>query len=148
MAYTISCYILFDITNTGFVSRQKPTSPDDTHRRNTQNNFDTVIQAISLRSQPENITIPIKTQIKFDEVTHFGFFFEQQEEESYPCWEFQFDIQHKSVYDNGISELGALYGDCDRVPMIICGTEWNKLPAFLDSSGELRNIYFKVTSYE
>lgn len=76
---------------------------------------------------------------------NFGFLFEQQEDEEYPCWSFEFDIQHPSVFDDGISELGALYSDCDMVPMIKCGTEWDKLPAFLDTSEELRNIYFKVT---
>ena len=148
MAYTITCYTLFDINNTGFVSRQRPTNVADIHRRNTQNNFDTIIQAISLRSQPESITIPEKTEIRFDEFVEFGFFFTQQEDEVYSCWSFDFEIQHKSVYDNGISELGALYGDCDRVPIILCGTEWSKLPSFLDTSDELRNIYFKVKSYD
>jgi len=28
--------------------------------------------------------------------------------------------------------------------MIKCHTEWNQLPMFLDTSDELRNIYFKV----
>jgi len=28
--------------------------------------------------------------------------------------------------------------------MIKCGTEWEKLPSFLDTSTELRNIYFKI----
>jgi hypothetical protein len=148
MAYTIACYTLFDVTNTGFVSRQRPTNAVDMHRRNTQNNFDTIIQAISLRSQPENITVPEKSQIRFDEFQEFGFFFTQQENEVYNCWSFDFEIQHKSVYDNGISELGALYSDCDRVPIILCGTEWEKLPSFLDTSNELRNIYFKIKSYD
>ena len=59
---------------------------------------------------------------------------------------FNFEIQHASVFSDGITELGALYTDCDGVTMIKCGTEWDKLPAFLDTSLELRNIYFKVIS--
>jgi hypothetical protein len=31
--------------------------------------------------------------------------------------------------------------------MILCGTEWEKLPSFLDTSEELKNIYFTV-NYE
>jgi len=40
--------------------------------------------------------------------------------------------------------LGGLYSDCEGVPMIKVGTEWDKLPNFLDTSPELRNIYFEV----
>jgi hypothetical protein len=114
------------------------------YKRNTQSNFDTVQQAISLRSQPEIVRIPEKTMIRFDEFTEFGFLFTQFEDETYPCWSFDFAVQHPSVFYDGVNELGALYSDCDRVPMIKCSTEWGNLPAFLDSSDELRNIYFKV----
>ena len=57
---------------------------------------------------------------------------------------FDFSIQHPSVFDDGITELGALYSDCEGIPMIKCETSWNKLPQFLDSSDEMRNIFFKV----
>ncbi len=146
MSYKITCYTLFDITQTGVSNRPRPivdADPDTwQYRRNTQCNFDTILQAISLRSQPEIISNPSKQAINFDEFDNFGFLFEQEENEKYPCWSFDFSIQHPSVFNDGISELGALYNDCDRVPMILCGTEWGKLPSFLDSSPELRNIYF------
>ena len=150
MSFTLSCYTLFDITPTGIMNRNKPTNDEDMplwlHKRNTQCNFDTVLQAISLRSQPD-LTTPVKrTDIRLDEFTDFGFLFEQQDDETYPCWSFEFEIHHASVFYNGITELGALYSDCEGVPMIKCGTEWDKLPAFLDTSDELRNIYFKVVS--
>lgn len=111
---------------------------------NTQCNFDTVIQAISIRSQPEEITTPEKLLIKFDSTEDFGFLFKQESEEGIPCWTFTFSINHADVFNDGISELGALYSDCDLVPMIKCGTEWDKLPEFLDSSDDLRNIHFEV----
>jgi len=148
MSYRISCYTLFDITQTGVLNRTKPNEGQDlaewVQKRNTQCNFDTVLQVIALRSQPEIVNFPSKEVIKFNEFEHFGFLFEQIENESYPCWKFEFDVQHPSVFDDGVTDLGALYGDCDGVPMILCGTEWDKLPAFLDSSPELRNIYFTV----
>jgi hypothetical protein len=145
MSYTISCYTLFDVTQTNVPNRYRPDMDREWHhKRNTQSNFDTVQQVISLRSQPENVRTPIKISIRFDEFTDFGFLFEQEENETYPCWSFDFDVQHPSVFYDGVSDLGALYNDCDRVPMIKCGTEWDKLPLFLDSSDELRNIYFKV----
>ena len=150
MSFTITCYTLFDITQTGIVNRQKPGPDEDMtvwlHKRNTQCNFDTVVQAVSLRSQPDVLAAPEQIKIRLDEFDNFGFLLAQQEDELYDCWTFSFEIQHPSVFDNGISDLGALYNDCDNVPMIKCGTEWNKLPAFLDTSDELRNIYFKVIS--
>jgi hypothetical protein len=145
MSYIISCYTLFDITQTNVPNRYRPDMDQEwRYKRNTQSNFDTVQQAISLRSQPEIVRIPEKTMIRFDEFTEFGFLFSQLEDETYPCWSFDFTVQHPSVFYDGVNELGALYSDCDRVPMIKCHTEWVNLPAFLDSSDELRNIYFKV----
>ena len=145
MSYTITCYTLFDITQTNVLNRHRPDMDDKLrHKRNTQSNFDTVQQAISLRSQPEIVRIPEKTMIRFDEFTEFGFLFMQFEDETYPCWSFDFTVQHPSVFYDGVNELGAWYSDCDRVPMIKCETEWANLPSFLDSSDELRNIYFKV----
>jgi hypothetical protein len=139
---------MFDITPTGVTNRSRPTDVSELelwlHKRNTQCNFDTVIQSISLRSQPDVVKNPKKIDIRFDEFTDFGFLFQQFEDDTYPCWSFDFEIQHASVFEDGINDLGALYTDCDQVPMIKCGTEWLMLPAFLDTSPELRNIYFKV----
>lgn len=147
MSFTVSCYTLFDITQTGVINRSRPGPEDDPevwlNKRNTQCNFDTIVQAISLRSQPEDITDTIQTKIKFSEFENFGFLFEDDDAEI-NCWSFSFSVQHPSVYHDGITELGSLYSDCDQIPMIKTNTAWSKLPAFLDSTDELRNIYFKV----
>lgn len=148
MSYRIQCWCLFDTTRTGVIHRNKPGDDEDPKewilRRNSQCNFDTILQVISLRSQPELLTDPEKIELRFDSVDYFGFLFSQQDDELYPCWKFDFEVQHPNVFEDGISELGGLYRDCDRVPMILCGTEWNKLPSFLDVSPELRNIYFEA----
>ena len=124
MSYTITCYTLFDITQTNVLNRHRPDMDNEfRYKRNTQSNFDTVQQAISLRSQPEIVRIPEKTVIRFDKFTEFGFLFEQEENETYPCWSFDFNVQHPSVFYNGVNELGALYNDCDREPMSKCHTE-------------------------
>lgn len=150
MSFRLICYVLFDITQTGVNDRRSASeynSPQWIQRRDTQCNFDTVIQAISLRSQPEDITIPVRADIKFTD-DRFGFLFVQTEDEEYPCWSFSFNINHPGVFDKNGEELGLLYDDCDMVPMIKCGTEWDKLPMFLDASDELRNIYFEVIHEE
>lgn len=152
MSYIITCFTLFDITQTNVRNRSRPelgaNSETWLYQRNTQCNFDTVQQAISLRSQPEIIRKPEMKRIRFDEFLEFGFLFEQHEEETYPCWSFDFTVQHPSVFRDEVSELGSLYRDCDKIPMIKCNTEWDKLPGMLDTSDELRNIYFKVISHD
>jgi hypothetical protein len=148
MSYTITCYTLFDITQSNVLSRHRPQVDDDQavwlHKRNTQCNFDTILQAISLRSQPDVIRIPERKEIRFDEFTDFGFLYEQEENKTYPMWSFDFTVQHHSVFYDGVSELGALYKDCEGVPMIKCNTAWDKISSVLDTTDELRNIYFKV----
>ena len=96
----------------------------------------------SLRSQPDIIRNPKKYHIKFSEFTNFGFLYEDELEVN--CWSFDFTVQHSSVFKDGISDLGALYNDCHNVPMTKCGTEYSKLSNKLDSTDELRNIYFEV----
>jgi hypothetical protein len=145
MPIKLVCFTLFDITQTNVPNRGKPTEHDNiqnwTYKRNTQCNFDTLLQAISLRSQPEEISEPIKLQIKLDGSNNFGFVY--QGIDSYAnCWTFNFTVQHTSVFENGVTELGALYNDCDKIPMVICGTEIPHLPNFLDISPELKNVYF------
>ena len=146
MSFKVSCYTLFDITQTGVINRTRPAPDEDVDawlfKRNTQCNFDTILQVISLRSQPEEISTPKVSQINLSEFENFGFLLENDEKIN--CWKFSFTIQHPSVFYDGINDLGSLYSDCDQVPMIKTNTIWDKLPAFLDSSDELRNIYFKV----
>jgi hypothetical protein len=88
----------------------------------------------------------ITEKINFKEFSKFGFLFEGEEDQT--MFSFTFSINHKNVFDDGISNLGALYSDCDGVPMIKIGTEWDKLPNFLDTSPELSNIYFEVLEDE
>jgi hypothetical protein len=101
MSFKLKCYTLFDITRTGNVHRRPPVNgtPEQTKRwektRNTQTNFDTIIQVLSLRSQPENITDPIQEIIVFDEtVDMFGFLYDN-EDSIQTMWSFEFTIPHK-----------------------------------------------------
>lgn len=152
MKTIIRCYTLFDITYTGILNKRTPINllPEKIieweQNRNRQSNLDTIVQVISLRTQPEDITKPIKKEIDFSTEDRFGFLFEQEERQS--AWYFDFTIYYTGVYNDGITELGYLYQDCDGVPMLKIGSEWDKLPNFLDTSPELRNIYFEVLSSE
>jgi hypothetical protein len=148
----IKCYTLFDITNTGILSRKTPVNLlpekvlDWETDRARQSNFDTIIQVISLRTQPEDITKPVKDIVEFKDNDKFGFLFEQEEPQNF--WTFEFSIHYENAYADGVNELGALYEDCESVPMLHISSQWNKLPHFLDTSPELRNIYFEVLTDE
>lgn len=141
MPHRIRCYTLFDITKTGVTSRTKSSNEKSwLLRRNTQCNFDTILQIVSLRSQPEVTKDPIKIEISDPSI--FGFMYDNEKLKS--CWVFEFEVQHSSVFDNYINELGSLYLDCDNVPMIKCGSEDSLLTEFLDASPELKNIHFEI----
>ena len=151
MSLKIRCYTLFDITKTGITNRRNTPVPVDEKislwekQRNTQCNFDTIIQVISLRGLPEDIIDPYRDEIVLTDTEKFGFLLES--ETPCPVWTFDFSVVFGSVFNNGIEELGHLFTDCEGVPMIQVGTELNKLPTFLDISPELRNIYFEVIEH-
>lgn len=144
MAFTVRCSTLFDITQTGIISRRNANNDDPSWilKRNQQCNFDTVLQAISLRSQPENITVPAKKLLLNNH--KFGLSDNEIPATQIHFWEFEFDINYTSVYNNSIDELGHLYSDCDKIPMIKCNTEWINLHNYLDTNVDTRNIYFEV----
>lgn len=145
MSYRIRCWTLFDITHTGVVNRSRPAENDVenwVHRRNTQCNYDTLLQVISLRSQPEVIKLPVKVEMTDEMRTKFGFLIEALRDRSY-CWMFDFEVQHPSVFNGDDTTFGALYNDCEGVPMILCETQTVNTTAMLDTTGELKNIHFE-----
>lgn len=141
--HRISCYTLFDITKTGIPNRAKP--GDDVldtsewfSKRNTQCNFDTILQVISLRAQPDVINDPKKVTSKLDK--KFGIVY--QDHKLHNIWMFDFTVQHSSVFEDGIHELGYLYQDCIGVPMIISNDIDVKIVNTLQIDDQYRNIFF------
>jgi hypothetical protein len=146
MAHRMRCSTLFDITQTGVLNRFKPVGINDltwAYKRNTQCNFDTILQVISLRSQPELVKAPSKVKLSAEDHDMFGFLYHTDNEIASYYWQFEYEIQHSSVFENGITKYGALYEDCKSVPMIICDTNIINLPPVLDISVELKNIHFE-----
>jgi hypothetical protein len=147
MSHRICCYTLFDITQTGVLNRSKPQEADVQDwilKRNTQCNFDTILQVISLRSQPDITKAPAKFQLKETDLDKFGFLFNIDDTTTQYYWKFEFEVHHSSVFENGIVTFGALYKDCEGVPMILCPNQINGITPFLDITDELRNIYFEA----
>jgi hypothetical protein len=113
-------------------------------RRNTQCNFDTLLQVISLRSQPEIIKVPHKIDLTEEYISKFGFLYSFNPDQVESLWRFEFEVQHTSVFEDGIESFGSLYKDCEGVPMILLDGQNENIPKFLNSSPELRNVYFEV----
>ena len=137
MSDKIACYTLFDITKTNVPNRSKSPEGIDhktwVYQRNTQINFDTIVQTISLRSQPENISTPIQLEIKEN---YFNL------DRPIIGWMFNFEVRSVSVYSNGNDELIYLKQDVADVPMLICGTEYVDLVNFLSIEKPTKNIHF------
>lgn len=148
----IRCYTLFRIKNTGVPNRRSPSDLPELQlkrwqeSRNLQVNFDTILQVISLRGQPENISEILTEQIDFSEFNKFGFLYDNEEDQT--IYSFDFFVNQKQVFDDGETKLGALYNDCHGVPMIKFQDDWKNLSTSLDISPELKNIHFEVLSDE
>ena len=145
MTNIIRCYTLFNITKTGV--RQRGKIPDDVQvdkfikQRNSQNNFDTLLQVISLRSQPEVFKDPMSLRNNLKDLK-FGFIYESTNEFC-DVWYFDFEVHHPSVFGDEIDSFGNLYKDCTNIPMMKVEKEHSMLSNFLDISPELKNVYFE-----
>jgi hypothetical protein len=142
----IRCRTLFDITQTHVSNRrgllESNVNPAFDQQRLQQANFETVLQVISLRSQPENISETTVTQTKLRAGSEWGTAYRSKNKVK--CWQFEFTVAHTKVFAREDHELGALLADCQNVPMIKDLDEWHSIANTLDVSPELRNIIFEV----
>ena len=130
----ISCHTLFDCSFTATTGHYKPSQvpfldragqtiqnqSDWNRSRNQQRNWETLLQIISLRSQPVDIVYPRRSD---------------------NAWHFEFKIEAEAVYDQDLTEL---YRDCTGVPMInVSGTDIQPL---LTTSGSTQNIWFQLVN--
>ena len=125
---------LFDCSNTGvtghFQYGKLPfndrtgaviSNENDWHRaRNQQRNWETILQIISLRAQPINITDTVKID---------------------NAWQFEFEVESAGVYSvNGdVHNIDSLYTDCSGVPMVI---NLSEEPAAGQQLEPKKNIWF------
>jgi hypothetical protein len=108
--------------------------------RDQHRNYETVIQAISLITQPMEITKPICTHAHM-EWLEFGEFFEGE----HKVWVWQFAVEHSDIFTIGTNPVGRLNETFDQVP-IICGLDETArfmLPIFYPY-GTIKNVYFKT----
>lgn len=137
----IRCITLYDITQTGVNHRRiKLDKNEGGIQASQQANFETVLQCIGIRGQPEEISNPKKDFYKLTSI--FGTKYKNSG--LIPMWSFTFTVLQNSVFQVGENELEGLYHDCQLVPMIINLEEWNKLSGTLDTTKEYKNIHFEI----
>lgn len=134
----IQCRTLFDCSRTGvtghYRSAQVPfqdktgqiirNEQDWNFARNQQRNWETILQMISLRTQPMNLSSTTVT----DQV-----------------WEFTFEVEAAGVYsiNADVNNMGALLQECNGIPMVTNLNERDELDSVLITQGTKQNIWFK-----
>lgn len=137
----ILCKTLFDCSQTGvtgtFKASQVPfidqTGSEITdlaewnRARNQQRNFETILQIISLRGQPNNISRP---------------------ELNNGIWQFTFEVDTPGVYSTtgDLENLDALKNECIGIPMILQLREHYSLESTLHTQGAQSNIWFETVN--
>lgn len=138
----IRCVTLYDITQTGINHRRaKLDRKDDLGIKGSQqSNFETILQCINIRAQPEEISSPIKEHKKLSNL--FGNKYKNNG--MVPMWSFTFNVLQNGVFQIGENELEGLYADCEAVPMIKGLEEIGILSGTLNTSKEYKNIHFEI----
>jgi len=130
-----TAFTLVDITPT----RETRTKNNNTLKYYQQQNQNTLIQTIGLRSQPINmLTSVLMTQ----DVVDYGFGL--QYKGLHTVWKFNFSIEHSNVFANNTNELGHLLNDCNGVPIYVGLEETAESPTktFETINEDLINLYF------
>ena len=126
----------FDITHTNVVRNLKPgllptkvngrminTEEEWTRCRKQQSNWETLLQVISLRTQPLNI----KSYRSDDN------------------WVVEFDVEADEVFNQDGDQLRLLKNDCENVPMIVGLNEKSGISELLTID---ENTHFEISNYD
>lgn len=135
----IKCKTIFDCTRTGitghfrssqvpFVDRSGQLIENQQHwsrSRNQQRNYETLLQIFGLKTQPQDITAPVRHDNK---------------------WEFEFAVESSAVFKiaNDPDVLAGLKNDCQGVPMVIDVSDASQKMIMLSAAGLDQNIWFEV----
>lgn len=97
------------------------------HSRNQQRNWETLMQIIGLRTQPQDISVPVC----YNNV-----------------WEFEFKSEAEGVFEihGNPDQLYGLKQDCEGVPMMINLNEQPELAPTICINGEGQNIWFSAVN--
>ena len=121
---TITCYTLYDIPDRG--------------NRSMIRNWNTVVQTLSLRTQPIIIDFPKVVQ---DNIKNYKFGKKYTNLGLVDVWIFTFTAEKLMLYATDNDPIGLLLDDANIIPMI----DHNNIiipPKCLSTQGDLCNIYF------
>ena len=127
-------FSLVDITSTGVIR-----GDNNSTERNQQRNWETVVQCMGLRTQPQNIQQPISISTDLS-VLEFGDFYSGEQRVWTWCW----TVEGTGIYNLNNVPLSGLQQDFEQVPIItgLGETARFMLPIFYPY-GTIKNIYFK-----
>ena len=127
---------LVDITATGVIRHTN----DNELLRNQQRNWETVLQCIGIKAQPQHIDGPyVVDNIEVDATSLFPEIYHGNQR----CWVFSFGVEYEDVFLKHNDPVGGLDEAFSQVP-IICGLQETArfmLPIFYPY-GSIKNIYF------
>ena len=129
-----SAYTLVDITNTNVnQSRELIVQSDQ------QQNLNTLVQTIGLRSQPMHSKVELDMA---QDIANLGF--GKQYQGLHTVWKMQFSIEHSGVFS-----LKDLLDDCNGIPIYTELEETTELPSkcFETYDSNLINLCFEHYSY-
>lgn len=129
-------FTLVDITDTG-VTRSRP---GQEKQRNQQRNWETLLQVLSLRTQPQEISGPYVHEY---ELSGGDSIFGEMYQGTHTVWHFSFGVEAINVFKNSQSDDGLLYNDFAQVPIVqgLDETARFMLPIF-HPYGAIKNIHF------
>jgi hypothetical protein len=147
----VTCHTLFDITRTGVTSHLKSTAmpfqdqsgtviqsaAEWNRARNQQRNLETIIQLLSLRTQPFNVTQPRSESL---DLSHRDF--GSNHTGTHQVWSFSFEIEHAEIFQVGNNDLALLAQDAETVPMLTGLSETAVLDPWCKTQGQDCNLYF------
>jgi hypothetical protein len=128
-------YTLIDITATGITR-----GDNDSIERNQQRNWETVLQCIGLRVQPQHVQLPVVATFEDIGIAEFGDFYTGTQQ----VWAWSWAVEKEEIYDLPNDPLGGLLKDFEQVPIVTGLSETARfmLPIFYPY-GTIKNIYFK-----
>jgi len=117
-----TCYTLFDIPSSG--------------TRSTIRNWNTLIQMLSLKTQPFIIDFPTFEVTDLSKYK-FGKVYKGKQK----VWSFTFEVEHPDLFVGNGNPIEKLLEDTDLIPML----DYNNIivpPCCLRSRGDTCNIYY------
>lgn len=146
----IKAYTLLDITNTGIVRNFKKDFLPYTDKngniinseqewlfgRRQERNYETLLQVLSLRTQPMDIEGPIIIE---DDIKKYQF--GKQYKTQHPIWMMEFGYETVNALATDDDPIGLLYSDCNNVPMIVNLNEGGNVSPYIDCV-DTKNTYF------